>query len=68
MIEKQSIWCEITKNNYNKLIPQILITDECPICKKHGITCLIQNHKTENFKYFYAYSNPELKELDISNH
>jgi hypothetical protein len=54
-MKKQSIWCEITRINYKEIFPQKLITDECPICKKHGISCLIQAHK-ESIKYFYAYS------------
>ena len=64
-MEKQSIWCEITRINYKEIFPQKLITDECPICKKHGIICLLENHK-ESIKYFSAYSLENSEIITIS--
>ena len=59
---KQSFWCEITLSNYTIELFEILITDDCPICKKNNIICKIYDHK-HYIKYFDAYSYIRLKEM-----
>jgi len=47
----QSIWCEISIDNYKDNFPNLNLNDFCPDCKKNDIECLLIKHKIK-FKYF----------------
>lgn len=50
----QSIWCEISIENYKNYYPNLNLSDMCPECKKNDIKCFLFLHKPK-FKYFFAY-------------
>lgn len=51
---KQSIWCDLSIENYKSKYPLLHIKDLCPECMKCEVQCVFLNHK-KKFKYFYAY-------------
>jgi hypothetical protein len=53
-MNNQSIWCEISIENYKNYYPNLHINNLCPECKKNDIECFLFKHKTK-FKYFFAY-------------
>ena len=60
--KNQSFWCEITLSNFIFELYDVVITDDCPICKKNNIICKIYNHK-HYIKYFNAYPFIRLEDI-----
>lgn len=54
MNDKQSVWCELTTENYKFHYPLLNLYDFCPCCKAHEKNCYFKNH-IQKIKYFYAY-------------
>jgi hypothetical protein len=52
--DKQSIWCELTIENYKCNYPLLNLYDLCPCCKAHEKNCYFVNH-IKKIKYFSAY-------------
>jgi hypothetical protein len=52
--QKQSLWCEITIENYKESYPLLNLHDFCPCCFSNNTESYFYNHK-KKIKYFYAY-------------